>query len=410
MALRKRAIAALAAGALLVPLFGSPASANHIDIRETQRVCPAQQNDENRFSDVDDSDPFVEEINCIAAYGVTVGRRSATQYDPRAEVTRQQMALFIFRVGVLAGFKFDTSDAGFTDLDLVSDRGTRDAINGLGNAGIVRGTGRTATEEKPFSPRASIQRQSMATFISELQEKLGVRGFSTTRDFFDDDEDSLHEQNINNIASEGVTVGNGGGANNDRRYGPTAFVLRQSMAAFLSRKMDILVEQGFFDSRFVPTILDAVIATDAASATDGATATDSANANDEQGTASQNDAFDVTFDEDLTTFNGGTLTVEDADGTTAVIECGADPSANTNVAATCVERTNEAQSENDSSTSTIRFTLRESGTVEAGNPLSFPLEITDVEGFTDADGNQVNLANSEDTTIDSFEVDRGSTP
>ncbi len=409
MAVRKRALAALAAGALLVPLFASPASANHIDLREIQNVCPAQQNDENRFEDVSDTDPFVEEINCIAAYDVTVGRQSPTRYDQESEVTRQQMALFIFRVLIIAGFDFDTSDAGFTDLDLVPDQGTRDAINGLGNAGIVVGTPPTREEAKPFSPRNNILRQQMATFIAEGQRRLGVEGYQTDRDFFDDDNGNTHERNINAIASEGVTVGNGG----DREYGPRAFVLRQSMAAFLSRKMDILVEQDFFNSRFLPTITDAVIATDAASATDGATATDGGNAT-EQGTASEDDSFDVTFDEPLSAL--GTLSVQDGDGDTADIVCGGDPAADDDtVAATCVSRTNEAMNENDSPTVTVRVTLRESGTVEAGNPLNFPLEITDADQFFDADGNEVSLDgprdfdDSEDTTIDEFEDDQGST-
>jgi hypothetical protein len=65
---------------------------------------------------------------------------------------------------------------------------------------------------------------------------------STFANFFDDDDDSVHENNINAIASEGIVIGIGNAA--DRNYGPQAAIRRQQMAAFLARKLDYLIENG----------------------------------------------------------------------------------------------------------------------------------------------------------------------
>jgi len=246
MAARKRALAALAAGALIVPLspFASPAFAAHIDVRSIETACPSNQLPENRFSDVDDDSTFEDEITCIAEYEVTSGK-TATTYDPSGLVTRQQMAGFIANVLREAGFELDTRDAGFTDLENVGNQGLVDSINALANAGVVVGTTPTATERKPFSPKNNVRRDQMASFIAQAQEALD-RGVSTDEDFFTDDEGNVHEDNINAIASEGITTGRGG----DRLYSPGTDVTREQMAAFLARKIDILVEEGLIENRF----------------------------------------------------------------------------------------------------------------------------------------------------------------
>lgn len=235
MTVRKRALGALAAGALVVPLFASPASANHIQERSIDQACPADEVTSDQFTDVKDGDVFARAINCIAEYGVATGFVDG-EYKPRRDVTRQQMAQFIFRVGILAGADFDTTtDPGYPD-DPTAPSEQRDAIWGLTNAGVVRGF-----SDGRFGPGENIQRQQMASFIANLQTFLQVPGFGpATRDFFDDDNGTTHESKINLIAEEGITVGQG----SDRRYGILGFVTRGQMAQFLARKIDILVEKG----------------------------------------------------------------------------------------------------------------------------------------------------------------------
>ncbi len=247
MAARKRTLAAFAAGALLVPLspFASPAFADHVDERDIDIACPENAVSENNYEDVPDANLFERQINCLTDYGVATGR-SATDYDPELDVSRRQMAQFIYRIGQDAGFTFDTTtDPGYSD-DTALEGEARDAIWGLTNAGIVQGVGGNR-----FEPNGGIRRDQMATFIAEASRTYGFEGFETTEDFFRDDELSVHEENINDIASEGVTIGVGGSS--EFNYGPLPTVIRQQMAGFLARVIDIGVEQGDIESVFDTT-------------------------------------------------------------------------------------------------------------------------------------------------------------
>ena len=79
-----------------------------------------------------------------------------------------------------------------------------------------------------FCPRTPITREQMASFL--------VRGFGlgqTATDFFTDDEASAHEADINSAAAAEVTTGCGGG-----QFCPLSLVTRGQMAAFLHRAMD----------------------------------------------------------------------------------------------------------------------------------------------------------------------------
>ncbi len=68
----------------------------------------------------------------------------------------------------------------------------------------------------------------MASFLSRA---FGLP--AATRDYFGDDNDSIHEANINRIAEAGIT----GGCAPDR-YCPRSNVTRGQMAAFLHRAVD----------------------------------------------------------------------------------------------------------------------------------------------------------------------------
>jgi glucose/arabinose dehydrogenase len=76
-----------------------------------------------------------------------------------------------------------------------------------------------------YCPRATVTRQEMASFL--------VRAYrlpNTTADFFTDDERSIHERDINRLAASRITGGCGG-----TRYCPTQGVSRGQMTAFLHR-------------------------------------------------------------------------------------------------------------------------------------------------------------------------------
>ncbi len=111
------------------------------------------------FTD-DDNSIFEDDINAIAAVGITVGKGDGT-FAPNETVTRGQMAAFLKRA-----FSIPASDVdAFTDDD---DSIFEDDINAIAAAGITVGT--SATE---FSPDDPVTRAHMATFLARA---LGIGG------------------------------------------------------------------------------------------------------------------------------------------------------------------------------------------------------------------------------------------
>ncbi len=94
----------------------------------------------------------------------------------------------------------------------------------LADAGITGGCG-----DDRFCPRANVTREEMASFLARA---LALP--AATRDYFGDDESSIHEANINRVASAGIT---GGCAPN--RFCPRDTVTRAQMASFLARALGL---------------------------------------------------------------------------------------------------------------------------------------------------------------------------
>jgi hypothetical protein len=155
---------------------------------------------------------FADDIAWMYANGITTGC-APDLFCPKDPVTRAQMATFLSRAFDLPG----TSNDYFTD-----DEGSphERAINRLARAGIT--TGCTATR---FCPGGIVARGQMATFLARA---LALPPASD--DYFNDDNDSVHEDNINRIAEAGITQGCGGDS-----FCPGLDVRRETMAAFLHR-------------------------------------------------------------------------------------------------------------------------------------------------------------------------------
>ena len=103
------------------------------------------------FAD-DDSSIFEDDINALAAAGITKGT-SATTYSPDDPVTRGQMAAFLVRSFNVPASAVDA----FTD-----DDGTlfENDINAIAAVGITKGTSATT-----FSPDDPVTRAQMASFL-----------------------------------------------------------------------------------------------------------------------------------------------------------------------------------------------------------------------------------------------------
>lgn len=116
------------------------------------------------------------------------------EFCPRDDVSRGQIAAFFVRALALP----PTSTDYFVD-----DDGSvfEDDINALAAAGITGGCNPPANDR--FCPRDDLKRAQLATMIVRA-EGLPTGG---TRDYFVDDDGSVHEANINAIAAAGIARG-----------------------------------------------------------------------------------------------------------------------------------------------------------------------------------------------------------
>lgn len=168
------------------------------------------------FSD-DDQSPFQMEIEWLAGSGITHGC-SANRFCPTDPVTRGQMASFLYRALALPAASPDYfhDDAGSEH---------EEAINAIRQAGITTGCAATS-----YCPHAATTRGEMATF---LVRALGLP--ETSLDYFIDDEQLIHESDINALRQAEITTGC-----TATTYCPTATITREQMAAFLYRSFAVL--------------------------------------------------------------------------------------------------------------------------------------------------------------------------
>jgi glucose/arabinose dehydrogenase len=172
-----------------------------------------------------DDDGNVHEgfIEAIATEKITLGCNPPIndRYCPSSLVTRGEMAAFLVRA-------FDLTDDG--GRDWFGDDGTSNFeadINKLATAGITRGCNPPANDQ--FCPNGRVTREQMAAFLVRAYDYSDA----STDDYFTDDEDSLFEADINNLAAAGITRGCNPPAND--HYCPTQDVRRDEMASFLGR-------------------------------------------------------------------------------------------------------------------------------------------------------------------------------
>jgi S-layer homology domain/D-alanyl-D-alanine carboxypeptidase len=169
------------------------------------------------FTDICSS-PYQADIDWLAKQGLVSGCGNGN-YCPNDVVTRGQMAAFL-----TSALKLPAGPERFTD-----DNGSpyEAAINSVAAAGITSGCNVAGTE---FCPTKEITRAEMATFLVKAFKLV-----ASSTDVFIDDEDSIHEANINALGAAGVTSGCDAVK---KLYCPTNVVTRGQMATFIRRAMD----------------------------------------------------------------------------------------------------------------------------------------------------------------------------
>jgi hypothetical protein len=251
----RRGAAALMTGALLLPLAAfapsaaaAPGDADPPAPQSTQQFCTAVPDRFQPFTDID-GNTHESTIRCAAFAEITRGGPGSMpedRYGGAMDVRRDQMASFIARTMDTAD-DLDTADAvralppydGTPRFSDVAQSSVHfEAIHRLEQAGIVQGgPGNRSGDE--YGPELPTQRDQMASFLNRAVAFMTGSVFETANDYFVDDEASVHEDNINGIASAGIAVGDGGDL-----YTPYQDVPRDQMASFLMRTLATLHDDG----------------------------------------------------------------------------------------------------------------------------------------------------------------------
>jgi hypothetical protein len=179
----------------------------------------------------------------VAWYEIALGGPGGIDpslYGPFLDVRRDQMASFIARM-------IDHADPGALPAapagnafgcDVATDNAHFNNIQRLAAAGVVLGAPDGLAADC-YGPERQVKRDQMASFINRAIAEVSGSPLVPGGNLFTDDDTSVHHDNINAVASEGIVVGQGGGI-----YDPFGTVRRDQMASFIARTMDFLVQSG----------------------------------------------------------------------------------------------------------------------------------------------------------------------
>ena len=194
------------------------------------------------------SPPFVEVVDCLAAYGITRGD-AAGDYRPGDTVTRQQMALLLARFLAQATSGTDALAApehpheGFDDIGGLRPEEARTAILLLAEAGITLGAG----DGSRYEPGRSVTRGQLASFVSRTLTAAGATSPQVAVGAFPDvDPGDVHAASIDLLGALQIVRGYP-----DGRFGPADLVTREQLAQFLMRAAQVLAGQDAWAGQYL---------------------------------------------------------------------------------------------------------------------------------------------------------------
>ena len=118
------------------------------------------------FEDVDSSRWSYGYIASAYRAGIIAGN-SDTTFNPAGEMTRQDMAVIMYRVANLVGLSLNSADVTCADGADIADY-AKEAVGALCSAGIINGTG-----DNCFSPLETVTRAQAAKIAYELMNAIG---------------------------------------------------------------------------------------------------------------------------------------------------------------------------------------------------------------------------------------------
>jgi S-layer homology domain len=173
------------------------------------------------FADVPVTDPFYAKVETLFHHGVTAGC-SGGNFCPAASVTRAQMAVFLLK-GKLGNVYAPPPGSGTRFSDVPPGSFALDWIEDLADSGITAGCGANR-----YCPDHPVTRAQMAVFLLKAKHGRAYVPPPAVGVFADVPASSPVAPWIEELATEGVTAGCGGG-----NYCPDSPNTRAQMAAFL---------------------------------------------------------------------------------------------------------------------------------------------------------------------------------
>ena len=185
-------------------------------------ACLGPASTERGFKDVSEGNVFKAAINCLAYYGITVGRGN-NMFSPSTDVTRNQMVLFMTRTAKLARVNAANVISDFATNGKPSDLVTRAEMALLLTRLLIESTDRfsdynvTVNSKKDSNKRVRINGSSDFGFFHDVRY-----GSPPAVDAA-----------VSVIYELGVTKGRGDGS----LFDPQGTVQRGAMAAFITRTL-----------------------------------------------------------------------------------------------------------------------------------------------------------------------------
>lgn len=222
-------------GTISVTLYALPEIDLEPEPRAVDDSCPPGEIPEDGFSDVPTSNPHESAIDCVVHWQVATGK-SSTSYAPVEPVNREQMASFIARLVQRSGGELPAASRDYFGDDDTSAH--QDSINRLAQAGIVGGK-----SAGTYDPKGGVTRAQMAALLARAYDyraaQAGQGALPAGGNYFADDDNHPLQAEINRTAAAGFT-----GGFVDGSYRPLAGVRRDQMASFLTRVLDLVVQNG----------------------------------------------------------------------------------------------------------------------------------------------------------------------
>lgn len=119
-----------------------------------------QAADRAAFADVSENDWFCNAVNAAAELGIITGNGDGS-FLPNETVSRQDMAVMLYRALIKSGAEFRAESLGFADDNEISEY-AKEAVSLLGGAGILNGM-----ENGSFHPDGELSRAQAAKALYE---------------------------------------------------------------------------------------------------------------------------------------------------------------------------------------------------------------------------------------------------